>query len=155
MAGGQEELKTLTITLTLTMAGARNFREYSVWKEAVSFATCVYEVTGKLPWFEKKGLCDQLQRAAVSISSNIAEGAARTSDADFAHFLDFALGSAFEVETQLTIAKNVGYIPSGNDNDNLNEKDKVVVTYEELMSKLQRIERQLNGLINSIRKSQG
>lgn len=46
MAGGQEELKTLTITLTLTMAGARNFREYSVWKEAVSFATCVYEVTG-------------------------------------------------------------------------------------------------------------
>lgn len=105
--------------------------------------------------FEKKGLCDQLQRAAVSISSNIAEGAARTSDADFAHFLDFALGSAFEVETQLTIAKNVGYIPSGNDNDNLNEKDKVVVTYEELMSKLQRIERQLNGLINSIRKSQG
>ena len=73
MAGGQEELKTLTITLTLTMAGARNFREYSVWKEAVSFATCVYEVTGKLPWFEKKGLCDQLQRAAVSISSNIAD----------------------------------------------------------------------------------
>ena len=66
------------------MAGARNFREYSVWKEAVSFATCVYEVTGKLPWFEKKGLCDQLQRAAVSISSNIAEGAARTSDADLA-----------------------------------------------------------------------
>ena len=73
MAGGQEELKTLTITLTLTMAGARNFREYSVWKEAVSFATFVYEVTGKLPWFEKKGLCDQLQRAAVSISSNIAD----------------------------------------------------------------------------------
>ena len=73
MAGGQEELKTLTITLTLTMAGARNFREYSVLKEAVSFATCVYEVTGKLPWFEKKGLCDQLQRAAVSISSNIAD----------------------------------------------------------------------------------
>lgn len=137
------------------MAGARNFREYAVWKESVDFATYVYDVTGKMPWFEKKGLCDQLQRAVVSISSNIAEGAARTTDADFAHFLDFALGSAFEVETQLTIAKNVGYIPSGNDNDNLNEKDKVVVTYEELMSKLQRIERQLNGLINSIRKSQG
>ena len=123
------------------MAGARNFREYSVWKEAVSFATCVYEVTGKLPWFEKKGLCDQLQRAAVSISSNIAEGAARTSDADFAHFLDFALGSAFEVETQLTIAKNVGYLE-----ENL---------YKELYSKLISIEKQLNGLINSIRKSQG
>ena len=121
------------------MAGARNFREYTVWKEAVSFATCVYEVTGKLPWFEKKGLCDQLQRAAVSISSNIAEGAARTSDADFAHFLDFALGSAFEVETQLTIAKNVGYLE-----ENL---------YKELYSKLMSIEKQLNGLITTIRKS--
>ena len=63
-----------------------------------------------MPYFEKKGLCDQLQRAAVSISSNIAEGSARTSDSEFAHFLDIALGSAYEVETQLLISKNVGYI---------------------------------------------
>lgn len=70
--------------------GSRNFREYPVWQEAVDFASMVYEVTGKLPWFERKGLCDQLQRAVVTISSKIAEGAARSSDADFAHFLDFA-----------------------------------------------------------------
>lgn len=118
--------------------GARNFREYSVWQEAVDFATFIYEVTGKMPWFEKKGLCDQLQRAAVSISSNIAEGAARSSDADFAHFLDFALGSAFEVETQLTIAKNVKYLDDAQ--------------FNELQSKLSSIERQLNGLIVTIRK---
>lgn len=55
------------------MGNSRNFREYSVWKEAVDFATSVYEITSKMPWFEKKGLCDQLQRAAVSISSNIAD----------------------------------------------------------------------------------
>lgn len=55
------------------MGGARNFREYPVGKEAVDYATFVYEVTGKLPWFEKKGLCDQLERAVVSISSNIAK----------------------------------------------------------------------------------
>lgn len=121
------------------MAGARNFREYSVWNEAVDYATYVYEVTGQMPWFEKKGLCDQLQRAAVSISSNIAEGAARSSDADFAHFLDFALGSAFEVETQLKIAKNVGYLDEGH--------------YHEMVKKLSSIERQLNGLIKTIRKS--
>lgn len=121
------------------MAGARNFREYPVWKEAVDFATYVYEVTGKMPWFEKKGLCDQLQRASVSISSNIAEGAARFSDADFAHFLDFALGSAFEVETQLTIAKNVGYLDDAQ--------------FNELQLKLSSIERQLNGLIVTIRKN--
>lgn len=89
---------------------ARNFREYPVWSDAVAYATKVYKVTAEMPWFEKKGLCDQLQRAAVSISSNIAEGAARPSDLDFAHFLDFALGSCYEVETQLLIAKNVGYM---------------------------------------------
>lgn len=121
------------------MGGARNFREYPVWNEAVDYATYVYEVTGQMPWFEKKGLCDQLQRAAVSISSNIAEGAARPSDADFAHFLDFALGSAFEVETQLKIAKNVGYMDEEH--------------YQELIKKLSSIERQLNALISSIRNS--
>ena len=118
--------------------GPRNFREYSVWKEAVDYATFVYGVTGNLPWFEKKGLCDQLQRATVSISSNIAEGAARSSDAEFAHFLDFALGSAFEVETQLLIAKNIGYMDENQ--------------YNELLSKLSSIERQLNGLISTVRR---
>ena len=124
--------------------GPRDFRKYPVWQEATDYATYVYEVTGKMPWFEKKGLCDQLQRAAVSISSNIAEGAARSSDADFAHFLDFALGSAFEVETQLKIAKNVGYF--NNIDDNLD------VNYQALMDRIHSIERQLNGLISSIRK---
>lgn len=117
--------------------GTRNFREYSVWNEAVGYATFVYEVTSKMPWFEKKGLCDQLQRAVVSISSNIAEGSARPSDTEFAHFLNIALGSAFEVETQLLIAKNIGYIDEN--------------SYNELTMKLSSIERQLNGLISSIR----
>ena len=89
---------------------ARNFRTYKVWQDAVAFATKVYSVTNEMPWFEKKGLCDQLQRAVVSISSNIAEGCAKPSDQEFAKFLDTALGSAYEVETQLLIAKNVGYI---------------------------------------------
>ena len=123
--------------------GPRNFREYPVWNEAVDYATYVYEVTSQMPWFEKKGLCDQLQRAAVSISSNIAEGAARSTDADFAHFLDFALGSAFEVETQLKISKNVGYFK--------NLDTDLDVNFQELMDKIHSIERQLNGLINSIR----
>lgn len=124
---------------------ARNFRNYKVWQEAVDYATFVYKVTSKMPWFEKKGLCDQLQRATVSISSNIAEGAARSSDADFAHFLDFALGSAFEVETQLTIAKNVGYF------DNLDEN--LDINFQKLMDRVHSIERQLNGLIKTIRNS--
>lgn len=117
---------------------ARNFRNYKVWQDAVAYASYVYEVTSKLPWFEKKGLCDQLQRAAVSISSNIAEGAGRPTDADFAHFLDIALGSCYEVETQLIIAKNIGYI------DDINHKN--------LNEGIIKIERQIIALIRSIRK---
>lgn len=117
---------------------ARNFREYKVWQDAVAYASEVYKITQDMPWFEKKGLCDQLQRAVVSISSNIAEGAAKPSDVEYAKFLDIALGSAFEVETQLLIAKNVGY---------LNEE-----LYNYLLAELNGIERQLNGLIHSIRQ---
>ena len=117
---------------------ARNFRNYKVWQDAVAYASKVYRVTSDMPWFEKKGLCDQLQRAVVSISSNIAEGSAKPSDIEFAHFLDTALGSAFEVETQLQIAKNVGYI-----NGDL---------YSNLLTEINDIEKQINGLINNIRK---
>lgn len=117
---------------------ARNFREYPVWQQAVEYATKIYQITAEMPYFEKKGLCDQLQRAVVSISSNIAEGSARPSDSDFAHFLDMALGSAYEVETQLLISKNIGYI-------NLN-------IYEQLRDELISIEKQLAGFISAIRK---
>ena len=116
---------------------ARNFRNYKVWQDAVDYASKVYKVTADMPWFEKKGLCDQLQRAAVSISSNIAEGSARPSDTDFAHFLDTSLGSAFEVETQLLISKNVGYLDSD--------------LYDSLKKDLDEIERQINGQISSLR----
>lgn len=116
----------------------RNFREYKVWQDAVAYATLVYEVTSQLPWFEKKGLCDQLQRAVVSISSNIAEGAGRSTDAEFAHFLDQSLGSANEVETQLLIAKELKYITEEH--------------YNTLILNLTGIQKQLTGLIGSIRK---
>ena len=119
---------------------ARNFRNYTVWQDTVAYATEVYKVASEMPWFEKKGLCDQLQRAAVSISSNIAEGAAKPSDVEFAKFLDTALGSAFEVETQLTIANNVGYV-----NNEL---------FNKLLTALFEIEKQLNGLIHTLRSKE-
>ena len=119
--------------------GARNFRDYSVWKEAVDLATHIYQITSEMPWFEKKGLCDQMQRSVVSISSNIAECAGRISDGEFAHFLSIALGSAFETETQMLISKNVGYISEEQ--------------YCDIRTKLASIEKQLNGLILTIRCS--
>ena len=117
----------------------------------MEYASKVYKITAEMPWFEKKGLCDQLQRAAVSISSNIAEGAAKPSDTEFAHFLDTALGSAFEVETQLLIAKNVGYITSVNANLNANHNGSV--TYEELLEGIDNIEHQLAALIKTLHQS--
>lgn len=120
------------------MQKARNFREYKVWQDAVSLATQIYSVTAKLPWFEKKGLCDQLQRAVVSISSNIAEGSGRSTDADFARFLDQSLGSANEVETQLLISYKLNYISE--------------TQHNQLMMNVTEIQKQLTGLIASIRK---
>ena len=108
-----------------------------MWKDAVEYATDIYKITDNMPWFEKKGICDQLRRAVVSISSNIAEGCAKPTDIDFARYLDQALGSTFEVETQLLISKNVGYI---NDSQ-----------YNKLINCNIKIEKQLVGLIRSIR----
>lgn len=121
----------------MTANVARNFRNYQVWQDSVSYASKIYKVTNEMPWFEKKGLCDQLQRAVVSISSNIAEGSAKPSDSEFVHFLDISLGSAFEVESQLLITKNVGYINSD--------------IYEDLIRDLWEIEKQLASFIKSIR----
>ena len=116
----------------------RNFRNYKVWQDAVGYATYVYQITSKMPYFEKKGLCDQLQRAVVSISSNIAEGSAKPSDAEFVKYLYISLGSSYEVETQLLIAKNIGYIQESQ--------------YSDLLSRIIEIEKQLSGLIRTICK---
>ena len=132
---------------------ARNFRSYKVWQDAVEYASKVYKVTADLPWFEKKGLCDQLQRAAVSISSNIAEGASRPSDVEFAHFLDTALGSAYEVETQLMIAKNVGYIGTKDEERRTKDDGQGKMTIEELLEGIRDIEKQLSNFISFIRNS--
>ena len=89
---------------------AHNFRELDVWKRSMNLAKLVYSITQKYPEQEKFGLISQTQRAVVSISSNIAEGSGRGSDKDFAHFLCVAIGSAFEVETQIILAQELGYV---------------------------------------------
>ena len=88
----------------------RSFRKYEVWKRAIQLSKDVYLLTGAFPAKEKFALSNQLQRAAVSVASNIAEGASRNSEIEFAHYLEIAMGSAFEVETQLIIAHEIGCI---------------------------------------------
>jgi four helix bundle protein len=86
------------------------YKELEIWKRSIILATKVYEITASYPAEEKYGMISQLRRSAVSVPSNIAEGAGRNSDKQFVHFLSIVVGSLFEVETQLLISKNVGII---------------------------------------------
>ena len=115
----------------------RDFRKYVIWQKGIVIAEKVYDICDKFPKFEIYALVDQLRRAAVSISSNIAEGASRTSSAEFAHYLEIAIGSAFEVETQLQIALRRKYIT-----------DEV---YDEMIAELQSEERQLNTFMSRLK----
>lgn len=83
-----------------------NFKELNCWKEAKDFSVIVYKIAAKFPSSEIYGITSQIKRAAVSIPSNIAEGAGRNTNKDFSRFISIALGSAFELETQFIIAMN-------------------------------------------------
>lgn len=87
-----------------------NFEKLEVWHKAIAFADCVYELTGHFPTDERFGLTNQMRRAAVSISSNIAEGSSRSSPPDYARFIEIATGSLFEVVSQSTISKRRGFL---------------------------------------------
>jgi len=81
-----------------------NFEKLDVWQDAIQFAGLVYGLTGDFPGEERFGLTNQMRRAAVSVSSNIAEGSSRVSRTDFSRFVEIATGSVFEVVSQTTIA---------------------------------------------------
>ena len=80
------------------------------WKDAMDLVDWIYEITRKFPSDEKFGLTSQMRRAAVSIPSNLAEGAARKGQAEFANFINIAKGSLSELETQIIISKRQNYI---------------------------------------------
>ena len=85
----------------------RKFRELNIWLKGMEIAKRVYTIVPKLPDYEKYGLVTQLARAVVSISSNIAEGSAKTSNRDFKRFLEMALGSSYELGTDLILVQEI------------------------------------------------
>ena len=86
-----------------------NYKNLKIWNVGIEIVDDVYKITDSFPKEEKFGLVSQINRASISIPSNIAEGSSRT-DKSFAHFLDISLGSSFELETQLIIAFKRNYI---------------------------------------------
>lgn len=105
-----------------------------VWQKSIEFVSEVYIITKHFPKEEIYGLTSQLRRCAVSIPSNIAEGAARQSNKEYIQFLYISLGSLMEIETQLIIAKNINFISES--------------IFDELQLKIDEIGKLLNGLIN-------
>src|SRR5229473_237101 len=87
-----------------------NFEKLDVWQKAIDFADLVYNYTRHFPADERFGLTNQMRRAAVSISSNIAEGSSRMSQTDFARFIEIGTGSVFEVISQAFIAKRQSFL---------------------------------------------
>jgi four helix bundle protein len=86
------------------------FKDLEIWKLSRQFCSQIYVTTTSFPDNEKFGLTNQLRRASVSVPSNIAEGCSRSSNKDFSRFLEIAVGSIYEIETQLLIAFDLGYI---------------------------------------------
>jgi four helix bundle protein len=87
-----------------------NFRNLNVWQLSIELVEQIYTLTAKFPYEEKFGLTSQIRRSSISIPSNIAEGSSRKSRKEFAHFLSIAIGSSFELETQLLIASKIKLI---------------------------------------------
>jgi four helix bundle protein len=115
-----------------------NFEKLDVWQEAIQFAEAIYKITNKFPEQERFGLTNQMRRAAVSISSNIAEGSSRASRTDFARFVEIATGSLFEVVSQAKISVGQRF---------LSQDD-----YEQIAGSAQKQCRMLSGLHNSLGK---
>lgn len=113
-----------------------NFRELKVWQKSIALVVRIYELTRKFPKEEKYGLVTQMQRAATSIPSNIAEGTGRHTNASFKQFLTIAIGSAHELETQIIISNKLSYLDS--------------INYDSLMKELTEIQKMLYGLHNSL-----
>ena len=109
-----------------------NFEKLDVWKKAISFADSVYSITHRFPSDERFGLTNQMRRAAVSLSSNIAEGSSRNSRVEFARFIEIASGSIYELVSQAFVSKAQGF---------LQEKD-----FQALYAACEQLSKMLSGL---------
>ena len=113
-------------------------KDLRVWQHSMEMVTSIYQMTKTFPKEELFGLVSQIRRAAVSVPSNIAEGYARGSEREKLHFLRISSGSMSEVETQLLLSLNLGYISQE--------------TYSELSEMITSVWKQLNALISSVKK---
>lgn len=119
----------------------QHFQKLSVWRKSHELALETYRVSRVFPAEEAFGMTAQVRRSALSISSNIAEGRGRGSDGDFCRFLRNAMGSASELEAQLLLARDLGYLPASD--------------FEPMHSRVDEVKRMLTGLIRTVQRREG
>ena len=119
-----------------------NFEKLEVWQKAIDFADLIYSETRSFPAEERFGLTNQLRRAAISVSSNIAEGSSRFSKSDFARFVEIATGSVFEVVSQAFIAQRQRFLSEDQFRD-------IYTDAEELSRMLSGLRKSLLSTLNS------
>ena len=115
----------------------KDFRQLQIWERSHRFTLQIYRVTQGFPAEERYGLTSQMRRSSSSVPTNIAEGCGRNTDADFARFLDHSMGSASELEYQLTLSHDLGYMPSDQ--------------FEKASTELVEIKRMLNTFMQKLR----
>lgn len=115
----------------------QDFRNLKVWENAHALTLAIYKATQTFPKQEQYGLTSQIQRAAVSIPANIAEGCAKATDADFARYLQIAMGSSSELEYLLLLAHDLNYFPDE--------------TYAAIHTSLVQVRKMLNSFLQTLR----
>ena len=118
----------------------RNFRNLTIWQEGINLVKATYELSNQLPDYEKFGLKSQICRASVSIPSNIAEGCSRNSQREYKRFLEIAMGSAFELETQFILIRELNFI----------DEEKL----RALLVMINKEQKGINSLINKIKETE-
>ena len=113
------------------------YKDLEVWKESIDLTILIYEITDNFPEKEKYGIINQIRRSVVAVPSNIAEGTARMSDKDTMRFLDIAIGSLAELDTQMIIAEKLNYYQD----------------YEKLKLKIDKVFALLRGFKNYLSKN--
>jgi four helix bundle protein len=114
-----------------------NFKKLSIWVNAMSLVKDVYLLTSNFPKEEKFGLISQINRCSISIPSNIAEGSSRSSNKEFSHFIKIALGSLFELETQIILSSDFKMI---------NDQDSNII-----LDKITTLQKMINGFLTTLK----
>ena len=121
------------------MGEIKSYKDLLIWQKGITIVNLIYQLVRSFPQEELYALTSQLKRASISIPSNIAEGYGRNTDKSFSHFLDISRGSLFEIETQLHIANELGFVTTQH-------------LYNEILSQIEEESKMINAFSKTLKK---